>query len=73
MGKDDLVILATLIRLMAEKLEEPISDIHGWINNWTAIALANLYSLMIHGYRPSSLLRDQDPDWDSVSGLGLAK
>ena len=36
---------------MAEKLEEPISHVHGWVNSRIAIAVARLYSPMIRGDR----------------------
>ena len=32
LGKEALVILTNLSLLMAEKLKEPISHVHGWVN-----------------------------------------
>ena len=36
-GKESLVILANLIRLMAENVDEPTSQMQGWINGQIAI------------------------------------
>ena len=72
-GKESLVILTNLIRLMAEKMDEPISHVHVWINGRSEIAAARSYSQIICGDRLPSPLRDRDPDWDPASVFGLAQ
>ena len=37
LGKEVLVVLANLRKLMEAKIQEPISHMHGWVNGWTAI------------------------------------
>ena len=44
MGKEALVILSTLSRLMAVKMDEPISHVTGWVNDRIAISFARSYS-----------------------------
>ena len=39
-GKEALVVLQNLSRLMAEKMEEPISYVRGWINSQIVITVA---------------------------------
>ena len=73
LGKEALVILSNLSRLMAEKLEEPISHVRGWVNGRIAIAVTRLYSRMIRDDLLPSTLRDQEPDWYSGSGLSLVQ
>ena len=73
MGKEALVILATLSRLMAAKLDEPILHVTGWVNNQIAITVARSYSRVLRGARAPSPLRTQEPQWVSGSGLGLAQ
>ena len=63
LGKEDLVVLTDLIQIMAEKMEEPISHMHGWINGRIEIVVVRLYSLMIQGSCLPSTLWDRDPDW----------
>ena len=58
---------------MAEKREEPISHVCGWVNGQIEIAVARSYYLMIRGAHLTSPLRDQDPYWDLGWGLGLAQ
>ena len=70
---EDLVILVNLSQLMADKIEEPISHVQGWINGWIAIAVVRSYSGTIHRDHPPITLPDRDSDWKSSSGLGLAK
>ena len=57
LGKEALVVLTNLSRLMVEKLEEPISHVRGWVNGRIAVAVARSYSRMIHGDRLPSPLR----------------
>ena len=73
LGKEPLVVIGSLSRLMVEKIDEPILHVRGWINVQIAIAVTRLYSRMIRGACPPSPLWDQDPDWDLVLGLGLAQ
>ena len=40
LGKEDLVVLTNLSQLMAEKLQETISHVRGWVNAWIAIVVA---------------------------------
>ena len=70
LGKEVQVVLATLIRLMAEKMEELLK---AWFNGWIEIAVVRLYSQMTRGFCFPSPLRNQEPDWESGSGLGLAQ
>ena len=49
MVKWSQVILATLSRLIAAKMEEPILHVEGWINGRIAIAVARSYSRMLCG------------------------
>ena len=69
--KESLVILTTLSQLMAEKTEEPIPHIRGWVNGRIAIAVTGSYSPMIFKARLPSPLRYREPNWDTVLGLGL--
>ena len=73
LGKKAQVVLATLTRLMAEKMEEPVFNVKDWVNGRIAIVVASLYSQILHGAQVSSPLRTWDPDWDSCLGLGLAQ
>ena len=70
---DAQVVLATLSRLMVAKTEEPIFHVRGWINSQVVIVAVRSYSWMHCGAWFPSPLRNQDPDWDSGSGLGLAQ
>ena len=72
-GKEALVVLANLSRLMAAKPEEPISHVCGWVNGRIAITVVRSYSHMIRGARLPSPLRDRELDWDPGSGLGLVQ
>ena len=71
MGKGALVALATLIRLIAAKMDEPISHVKGWVNGLIETAVASLYYLVIHGYQSISPLWTTEIEWTSGSGLGL--
>ena len=44
MGKEALVVLTTLSRLMAAKMDEPIVHVTIWVNVRIAIAVARSYS-----------------------------
>ena len=71
--KEALVIVANLIRLMAAKINEPISHMRGWINVWISIAAVRLYSRIIRRARLPSHLRDQEMAWDLELVLALAQ
>ena len=43
-GIEDQVILATMSRLMVEKMEETSLHVKGWVNVRIAIMVARLYS-----------------------------
>ena len=58
---------------MAAKMDEPISNVRGWINGRTEIAVAIYYSHMIRGAQLPSPQWDRNPDWDTESGFGLAR
>ena len=47
LGKEALVELDTLSRLMTEKMEEPISQIKGWVNGSIVINVVRLHSRML--------------------------
>ena len=46
-GREDLVIISQLSRVMSEKSEETILQVRGWVNRRIAIAVARSYSWMI--------------------------
>ena len=48
LGNEPLVIFMNLSRLMAEKMDEPILYVCGWINYRIAIVVTKLYSQIIH-------------------------
>ena len=72
-GKEALVIINGLSRIVAEKMDDPISHICGWINGRIAISVARFYSQMIHGARLSSRLPDRNLDWNPELCLGMAQ
>ena len=57
--KEALVVLTSFSRLMAKKIEEPLSHIRGWVNGRIVIAIARLYYRIICGVNLPSPLRDQ--------------
>ena len=71
LGNKALVVLKHLSRIMAAKMEETVSNLHGWINGRILIAVTILYSCMIWGAHLPSPLRDRYLDWGSSLGLGL--
>ena len=73
LGKDALVVLVNLIQLIATKLEEPLSQVHGFINGHIAIVVARSYPYMIHGACLPSALQERERDWDPGPVLGLVK
>ena len=72
-GKEALVVLANLSRLMAAKMEETILHVQASVNSWIGIAFAILYFHIIRGACLPSPLWDRDPNLESCSGLGLAQ
>ena len=71
LGGEVLVVISQLIQVMADKREEPLSQVRGWVNRRIAIDVARSYSRMICGAWLPSPLREQEPDWDPESGIGL--
>ena len=41
-GKEALVVLVTYSRVMDAKMDEPISDVTGWVNAWIIITVTRL-------------------------------
>ena len=58
---------------MAEKMEEPILHMHGWIYSRIIIAVVRSYSYMLHRDLLPIPLRDWDPEWDLVPGFVLTQ
>ena len=71
LGREALVILSKLSRLMAVKRAKPLSQLWGWVNVRIAIAVVRSYSRMIRGARLPSPLWEREPYWDPESGIGL--
>ena len=42
LGKEALVVLANLIRLVGAKMDEPILHVQCWINGWISIIVSKL-------------------------------
>ena len=72
LGRGALVILSQLSQSMAEKREEPLLQVRGWVNGQIAIAVARSYSQMIHEARIPSPLRKWETSWDPEPVIGLA-
>ena len=64
LGKEALVVLANLSRLIAAKLEEPISNVWGWVNGRITITVVRSYYFMICGDPLPSTLKYRDQDWE---------
>ena len=47
---------------MAEKMDEPIFHVTGWVNGWIAIAVARSYYPGLYGDRFPSTLQTLYPD-----------
>ena len=60
LGKEALFVITNLSQLVVEKMDEPISQVRGWINDQIAIAIARLYSRIICGACLPSPLRDRN-------------
>ena len=72
LGMEALVVISQLSRFMAEKMEEPLFQVNGWVNGPIVIDVAMSYSQMISGAQLPSPLRDRELDWDQESGIGLS-
>ena len=72
LGREDLVVLSELSQVMAEKREEPLLQVRGWVNGSITIAVARSYSGIINRARLPSPLWEQEMDWDTGSRIGLA-
>ena len=73
LGKEVLVALTNFSRLMAGKIEEPISHVRSWVKGRIKIAVVSSYSHMICGARLSIPLQNQEPYWDTGSGISLVQ
>ena len=71
LGREALFLLSQLIQVMAEKREEPLFQVWGWLNWQVAITVARSYSQMIRGARLPSSLREQEPGWNPESRIRL--
>ena len=71
LGREALVVISQLSQTMAEKREEPLSQVQGWLNGHIDIAVARSYSRMIRGAWLPSPLQKQEPGWDTELGIGL--
>ena len=70
-GKEVLFVLSDFSQIIAKKIEEAISNLREWVNGRIAIIVARLYSHKIRGDILPSTLQEQNPDWESKSGLVL--
>ena len=61
LGKEALVILTNLTRLMAAKLDKSFSHVRGWVNAQIAIMVTKSYYCMIHRAFPPSTLQYREP------------
>ena len=73
LGKEALVILTNLSQLIATKIEEPLSQVRGWVNVRIAITVARLYSHMIRSACLTSTIQYQELEWDPGPGLVLVQ
>ena len=72
LGREALVILSQLSQFMADKSEEPLLQVRGWLNRRIAIAIVSSYSWMFRGDRLPSPLREQETGWDPELGVGIS-
>ena len=72
LGREALVVILQLIRLMEEKRQEPLLQVQGWVNGQIKIAVARSYSRMICRDRLPSPLQERYLGWDPELGIGLA-
>ena len=69
MGKESLVILSIVSRLMAAKMDGPNFHVKVWVNDRIVIAVARSYSRVLYGAQAPSSLRTRELDWASGPGL----
>ena len=62
LGKEALVVLTNLSRLISTKLKEPLSQVRGWFNGLITITATRSYSKMILRDCLTSSLWDQELD-----------
>ena len=62
--REALVVLSKLSRVMAEKREEPLLQVRGWVNSQIAITVVRSDSRMIHIAELPIPLWERDPYWD---------
>ena len=72
LGRDYLVVLYQLSQVVADKREEPLSQVRVCVNGHIAIAIARSYSRMICRARLPSHLQEWELGWDKESGIGMA-
>ena len=56
LGGEEMVVLLQLSQVMAEKRDELLSHVWGWVNSQILIAVTRLYSRMIRGAQLFSIL-----------------
>ena len=66
------VLLVTLSRLVATKMEEPILHVKSWVTVQIIIVVVKSYSWILRGDRVPSPLRTLNSDWGLGFVLGLA-
>ena len=72
LAREALDVLSQSSRVMAEKREEPLLQVQGWVNGRITIAVVRSYSRMIRGSWLPSPLREREMDWDTESGIGMS-
>ena len=71
--RESQFVLANLSRLMAEKMEEAISHVSGWVNGRITIMIMKLYYHTIHEDNLPNPFWYREPDWESGLGLVLVQ
>ena len=71
LGRESLVVLSQFSQVMAEKREEPLSQVRGWVNGRIAIVIVRSYSQMIRVSQLPSTLREREPGWYLELGIGI--
>ena len=64
LGREYLVVLSQLSRVMEEKREEPLLQGQGRVNGHIVITVARSYSRIIRGAQLPSPLREREPGCD---------
>ena len=73
LGREALVVIYPLSRVMAEKREEHLSQVRGWVNGKITIAVTRSYSQVIRGAWLPSPLWEWEPGWYPESVFRLAR